>query len=94
MSDDASGSTNETPVFLAPMAGITDLPFRDMALTFGAAGVVSAGFEWQSGGETWNKATALRHFLAAWLVTSRCGYGAAQGCMQTRSLLPSARKHA
>lgn len=41
MSDDASGSTNETPVFLAPMAGITDLPFRDMALTFGAAGVVS-----------------------------------------------------
>lgn len=61
---------------------------------FGAAGVVSAGFEWQSGGETWNKATALRHFLAAWLVTSRCGYGAAQGCMQTRSLLPSARKHA
>lgn len=41
MSDDASGSSNETPVFLAPMAGITDLPFRDMALTFGAAGVVS-----------------------------------------------------
>lgn len=41
MSDDASGSTNETPVFLAPMAGITDLPFRDLALGFGAAGVVS-----------------------------------------------------
>ena len=41
MSDDASGSTIETPVFLAPMAGITDAPFRDLALAFGTAGVVS-----------------------------------------------------
>lgn len=41
MSGDASGSTSGAPVFLAPMAGITDLPFRDMALAFGAAGVVS-----------------------------------------------------
>jgi tRNA-dihydrouridine synthase B len=29
------------PVFLAPMAGVTDLPFRDLALGFGASGVVS-----------------------------------------------------
>ena len=40
---------------------------------FGGTGVVSAGFEWQNGGETWNKAMALPPFLAAWLVMSRRG---------------------
>lgn len=30
-----------TPVFLAPMAGASDLPFRKVALRFGASGVVS-----------------------------------------------------
>ncbi len=30
-----------TPVFLAPMAGITDVPFRALALRFGASRVVS-----------------------------------------------------
>ena len=31
----------ETPVFLAPMAGITDVPFRDLVSRFGAGLVVS-----------------------------------------------------
>ena len=31
----------ETPVFLAPMAGITDVPFRDLVSEFGAGLVVS-----------------------------------------------------
>ena len=30
-----------TPVFLAPLAGITDLPFRGLVQSFGATGVVS-----------------------------------------------------
>ena len=29
------------PVFLAPLAGITDLPFRDLVAKFGAGMVVS-----------------------------------------------------
>ena len=29
------------PIFLAPMAGVTDLPFRDQVLSFGASAVVS-----------------------------------------------------
>lgn len=41
MPDETSGTIGVTPVFLAPMAGITDLPFRDIALRFGASGVVS-----------------------------------------------------
>ncbi len=32
---------NETPVFLAPMAGVTDAPFRNTVLKFGATAVVS-----------------------------------------------------
>ena len=32
---------NAPPVFLAPMAGITDLPFRNLVKRFGASGVVS-----------------------------------------------------
>lgn len=32
--------TNGTPVFLAPMAGITDVPARKLALELGASGVV------------------------------------------------------
>lgn len=31
----------DLPIFLAPMAGITDLPFRDLVLGFGAGRVVS-----------------------------------------------------
>ena len=31
----------ETPVFLAPLAGITDLPFRNLVTGFGAGLVVS-----------------------------------------------------
>jgi len=31
----------DTPIYLAPMAGITDLPFRTLVLGFGATGVVS-----------------------------------------------------
>ncbi|MGB1970334.1 MAG: tRNA-dihydrouridine synthase, partial [Paracoccaceae bacterium] len=31
----------ETPVFLAPLAGITDLPFRNLVSGFGAGLVVS-----------------------------------------------------
>ncbi len=34
-------SFTNTPVLLAPMAGITDLPFRDIVLKFGASLVVS-----------------------------------------------------
>ncbi|MBV7409707.1 tRNA dihydrouridine synthase DusB [Maritimibacter sp. DP1N21-5] len=33
--------TLDAPVFLAPMAGITDLPFRDLVSSFGAGMVVS-----------------------------------------------------
>ena len=32
---------NEIPVFLAPMAGVTDLPFRELVRSFGASVVVS-----------------------------------------------------
>ena len=32
---------NEIPVFLAPMAGVTDLPFRELVQSFGASVVVS-----------------------------------------------------
>ena len=41
MDDGAGGTLSEVPVFLAPMAGISDRPFRDLALRFGASGVVS-----------------------------------------------------
>ncbi len=33
--------TKEVPVFLAPMAGVTDAPFRQMVTKFGASAVVS-----------------------------------------------------
>ena len=33
--------SNEIPVFLAPMAGVTDLPFRELVKSFGASVVVS-----------------------------------------------------
>ncbi|SMX35134.1 tRNA dihydrouridine synthase DusB [Actibacterium lipolyticum] len=36
-----AGITLEPPVFLAPLAGITDLPFRDLVSSFGAGLVVS-----------------------------------------------------
>jgi tRNA-dihydrouridine synthase B len=41
MSVDAECIRDEPPVFLAPMAGITDLPFRTVALKLGAGRVVS-----------------------------------------------------
>ena len=41
MSDALKRITETTPVLLAPMAGITDLPFRALALRFGADRVVS-----------------------------------------------------
>lgn len=41
MSDAVAGILAETPVFLAPMAGVTDLPFRNLALRHGAGLVVS-----------------------------------------------------
>jgi len=34
-------NTSDTPVLLAPMAGITDLPFRELVLSLGASLVVS-----------------------------------------------------
>ncbi|MGR3363105.1 MAG: tRNA dihydrouridine synthase DusB [Maritimibacter harenae] len=37
----ADNLTLDPPVFLAPMAGITDLPFRDLVSSFGAGLVVS-----------------------------------------------------
>ncbi len=39
MSDEAM--SKKVPIFLAPMAGITDLPFRSLVQSFGATGVVS-----------------------------------------------------
>jgi tRNA-dihydrouridine synthase B len=41
MSDALAGILKQAPVFLAPMAGTTDLPFRALALRFGAGRVVS-----------------------------------------------------
>jgi tRNA-dihydrouridine synthase B len=38
---DLAGKTLSPPVFLAPMAGITDRPFRDLVMRFGAGLVVS-----------------------------------------------------
>ena len=38
---DLAGQKLEPPVFLAPMAGITDLPFRNLVRRFGAGLVVS-----------------------------------------------------
>ena len=34
-------TTDQLPILLAPMAGITDRPFRDIVLEFGASLVVS-----------------------------------------------------
>ena len=36
-----AGKAETTPVVLAPLAGITDLPFRDLVASFGASWVVS-----------------------------------------------------
>jgi len=41
MGDVLAGRIEGTPVFLAPMAGTSDLPFRRLALRFGATRVVS-----------------------------------------------------
>lgn len=41
MGDVLAGRMKGTPVFLAPMAGTSDLPFRRLALRFGATRVVS-----------------------------------------------------
>lgn len=41
MFGDLSRTGLDSFVFLAPMAGISDLPFRDLALRFGAGRVVS-----------------------------------------------------
>lgn len=41
MTDANFSIARETPVLLAPMAGISDLPFRALALRFGATAVVS-----------------------------------------------------
>jgi nifR3 family TIM-barrel protein len=39
--DILNGTTTATPVVLAPLAGITDLPFRQLVASFGASWVVS-----------------------------------------------------
>ena len=39
--------TIDDPVFLAPMSGVTDLPFRDLAWRFGAGLVVTE--MWRAG---------------------------------------------
>ena len=41
MSISLADKTLPTPVFLAPLAGITDLPFRSLVARFGAGLVVS-----------------------------------------------------
>ncbi len=41
MVEEVFGDAQETPVVLAPLAGITDLPFRQLVASFGASWVVS-----------------------------------------------------
>ena len=60
----------QTPVFLAPMAGITDLPFRDRALDHGAAMVFS---EMIASGEVLNARPLARGKARIGRVAERSG---------------------
>lgn len=72
MSDALAGIIAETPVFLAPMAGVTDLPFRNLALRHGAGLVVS---EMIASGEMANAKPSAR-------ARAELGLGAARTSVQ------------